>query len=94
MHGNVLFKYLSGTSADWWSVGVILFELIVGIPPFIAEHPQVGLGSYFHFFVCCCNLTFSSLFFQMIFDNILNRNIPWPAVPDEMSPDAQDLIHQ
>ncbi|KAK8600011.1 hypothetical protein V6N12_049872 [Hibiscus sabdariffa] len=30
-----------GTTADWWSVGVILFELIVGIPPFNAEHPQV-----------------------------------------------------
>ncbi|KAI3757087.1 hypothetical protein L6452_04620 [Arctium lappa] len=59
-----------GTSADWWSVGVILFELIVGIPPFNAEHPQT------------------------IFDNILNRNIPWPAVPDEMSPEAQDLIDQ
>ncbi|KAL7595631.1 hypothetical protein Lser_V15G29604 [Lactuca serriola] len=58
------------TSADWWSVGVILFELIVGIPPFNAEHPQ------------------------MIFDNILNRNIPWPVVPDEMNPDAQDLIDQ
>ncbi|XP_044465999.1 probable serine/threonine protein kinase IREH1 isoform X2 [Mangifera indica] len=29
-----------GTTADWWSVGVILFELIVGIPPFNAEHPQ------------------------------------------------------
>lgn len=32
---------LLGCSADWWSVGVILFELIVGIPPFNAEHPQV-----------------------------------------------------
>ncbi|XP_042494848.1 probable serine/threonine protein kinase IREH1 [Macadamia integrifolia] len=29
-----------GTTVDWWSVGVILFELIVGIPPFNAEHPQ------------------------------------------------------
>ncbi|KAJ0974922.1 hypothetical protein J5N97_016887 [Dioscorea zingiberensis] len=57
-----------GATADWWSVGVILFELIVGIPPFNAEHPQI------------------------IFDNILNRKIPWPQVPEEMSFDAQDLI--
>ncbi|TKY44812.1 serine/threonine protein kinase IREH1 [Spatholobus suberectus] len=57
-----------GYTADWWSVGVILFELLVGIPPFNAEHPQT------------------------IFDNILNRKIPWPAVPEEMSPETQDLI--
>ncbi|KAJ7975264.1 putative Kinase [Quillaja saponaria] len=57
-----------GATADWWSVGVILFELIVGIPPFNAEHPQT------------------------IFDNILNRKIPWPRVPEEMSAEAQDLI--
>ncbi|KAI7986522.1 putative serine/threonine protein kinase IREH1 [Camellia lanceoleosa] len=36
-----------GTPADWWSVGVILFELIVGIPPFNAEHPQVKEHSFF-----------------------------------------------
>ncbi|KAL6517922.1 putative serine/threonine protein kinase ireh1 [Orobanche minor] len=57
-----------GFTADWWSVGVILFELIVGVPPFNAEHPQ------------------------KIFENILNRKIPWPRVPDEMSPEAHDLI--
>nr|XP_016478233.1 PREDICTED: probable serine/threonine protein kinase IREH1 isoform X1 [Nicotiana tabacum] len=57
-----------GFTADWWSVGVILFELIVGIPPFNAEHPQ------------------------KIFDNILNCNIPWPGVPEEMSFEAHDLI--
>ncbi|KAK4414086.1 putative serine/threonine protein kinase IREH1 [Sesamum alatum] len=57
-----------GFTADWWSVGVILFELIVGIPPFNAEHPQ------------------------KIFNNILNRKIPWPRVPDEMSLEAHDLI--
>ncbi|KAK4283385.1 hypothetical protein QN277_000338 [Acacia crassicarpa] len=57
-----------GYTADWWSVGIILFELLVGIPPFNAEHPQ------------------------NIFDNILNREIPWPQVPEEMSPEARDLI--
>ncbi|WMV35237.1 hypothetical protein MTR67_028622 [Solanum verrucosum] len=59
-----------GFTADWWSVGIILFELIVGVPPFNAEHPQ------------------------KIFDNILNRKIPWPMVSEEMSGDAQDLIDQ
>ncbi|KAL2623947.1 hypothetical protein R1flu_008192 [Riccia fluitans] len=59
-----------GTTADWWSTGVILFEFLTGIPPFNAEHPQV------------------------IFDNILNRKIPWPDVPEEMSYEAQDLINR
>lgn len=29
---------------------------------------------------------------EKIFQNILNRDIPWPDVPDEMPEDAQDLI--
>ncbi|XP_020590536.1 probable serine/threonine protein kinase IRE4 isoform X2 [Phalaenopsis equestris] len=57
-------------AADWWSVGVILFELITGIPPFTARLPE------------------------MIFDNILNRKIPWPHIPDDMSPEANDLIER
>ena len=28
---------LTNPSLDWWSVGVILFELLVGIPPFNSE---------------------------------------------------------
>lgn len=54
----VLHGFLTGYTADWWSVGVILFELIVGIPPFNAEHPQVVIisyvyfrGLYFHIFI-------------------------------------------
>lgn len=58
----------AAAAADWWSVGVILYEFLVGVPPFNAENPQI------------------------IFDNILNRNIAWPHVPDEMSDEAQDLI--
>jgi serine/threonine protein kinase len=64
------FLYFSGPAADWWSTGVMLFEMLTGIPPFNAEHPQV------------------------IFDNILNRNIPWPHVPEDMSHEAQDLINK
>lgn len=65
---EILLGTEHGYTADWWSVGVILFEFITGLPPFNAEHPQI------------------------IFDNILNRKIPWPCVPEDMSEDAADLI--
>ncbi|KAK4363443.1 hypothetical protein RND71_018684 [Anisodus tanguticus] len=29
-----------------------------------------------------------------IFDNIINRDIPWPKIPEEMSLDAYDLINK
>ncbi|CAM8937446.1 unnamed protein product [Rhodiola kirilowii] len=65
---EILLGMGHGATADWWSVGVTLFELLVGLPPFNAEHPQ------------------------QIFDNILNRDIPWPHVPEELSYEAKDLI--
>lgn len=65
---EILLGMGHGATADWWSVGIILFELLVGIPPFNADHPQ------------------------KIFDNIMNRDIPWPRVPEEMSYEAYDLI--
>ncbi|KAF2315753.1 hypothetical protein GH714_040290 [Hevea brasiliensis] len=67
---EILLGMGHGATADWWSVGVILFELLVGIPPFNAETPQ------------------------QIFDNIMNRDIPWPRVPEEMSFEACDLINK
>lgn len=37
-------------------------------------------------------ITIDLLVGQVIFDNILNKNIPWPSVPSDMSSEAQDLI--
>ncbi|XP_059450583.1 probable serine/threonine protein kinase IRE [Corylus avellana] len=65
---EILLGMGHGATADWWSVGVILFELLVGIPPFNAERPQ------------------------QVFDNIINRDIPWPKIPEEMSNEAYDLV--
>ena len=34
-----------GPEVDWWSLGVVMYEFIVGIPPFNADSPEVGLQS-------------------------------------------------
>jgi len=33
---------------DWWSVGVILFEMLIGYPPFYSEDPKVTCQKIMH----------------------------------------------
>lgn len=37
-------------------------------------------------------VTYRCYLLQQIFNNIINRDIPWPKVPEEMSYEAYDLI--
>ena len=38
---ELLLRVGHGPGADWWSCGVVMFELSLG-PPFCADTPQVG----------------------------------------------------
>ena len=33
-----------GVGVDWWMMGITMFELLVGYPPFFAENPFHGIG--------------------------------------------------
>jgi serine/threonine kinase 38 len=35
-------------TVDWWSVGAILFEMLVGYPPFFSDDPSVTCQKILH----------------------------------------------
>mmetsp|Transcript_17548 Transcript_17548/g.17509 ORF Transcript_17548/g.17509 Transcript_17548/m.17509 type:complete len:325 (+) Transcript_17548:519-1493(+) len=35
-------------TVDWWSVGVILFEMVVGYPPFFSDEPSITCQKILH----------------------------------------------
>ena len=38
---EVFGQYGYDETVDWWSVGCILFEMLVGYPPFFSDEPSI-----------------------------------------------------
>ena len=45
---EVFSKQGYNESADWWSVGVIFYEMVVGYPPFFADEPSITCQKILH----------------------------------------------
>ena len=45
---EVLLKKGYGLECDWWSVGAIMFEMLVGYPPFYSEEPMTTCKKIVH----------------------------------------------
>jgi len=37
---EILSGHGHGKSADWWSLGILIYEMLVGVPPFVSEGSQ------------------------------------------------------
>ncbi|KAH7815865.1 putative NDR serine/threonine kinase [Monocercomonoides exilis] len=46
---EVLMKQGYGKECDWWSLGAIMFEMIVGYPPFYSENPVETCSKILHY---------------------------------------------
>ena len=42
---EVLLKKGYGMECDWWSVGAILYEMLIGYPPFFSDEPVITCQS-------------------------------------------------
>ena len=93
-----------GVCVDWWALGVMLFEFLVGSPPFHADSPQlIFTYAYTHIHTHTHTHTLSHshsrkthshtpLTTESFIRNIINYNVDWDVLCDAVSEDAADLV--
>ncbi|CAO3680411.1 unnamed protein product [Umbelopsis vinacea] len=82
--GNVLY----GTEVDWWSVGIVLYEMLQELPPFYSDSANETYRKIiFHECVIRVTITGKNQDIDRAFQESLEFSDEYP-----ISPDAQDLI--
>lgn len=80
----------TGSEVDWWALGCMTYEFLVGITPFYGETCEEIFENIMN------NSTALPLSFFLCRDSTssFKTDILWPEPPDSLSPDAQSLIAQ
>ncbi|KAF9599959.1 hypothetical protein IFM89_001994 [Coptis chinensis] len=52
MAPEVLLKKGYGMECDWWSLGAIMFEMLIGYPPFCSEDPRITCRKIINWKTC------------------------------------------
>lgn len=96
MAPEVLLKKGYGIECDWWSLGAIMYEMLIGYPPFCSDDPRMTCRKVLSF------IEFYILFLSSIYSlkpdvSLLSQIVNWKTClkfPDEpkISAEAKDLI--
>lgn len=53
MAPEVLLKKGYGVECDWWSLGAIMYEMLVGYPPFCSDDPRIACRKVLNAHLVC-----------------------------------------
>jgi len=70
------------------------FKFVICVTVNLLDVKEVDIYIYYLKLDAYLNTFSWMLVLQQIFDNIINRDIQWPKIPDEMSFEAYDLINK